>query len=311
MTGFSAQWLALREPADHRARNQTLLHSMIDYLKDAHPEKGISATSPLQITDLGCGSGSNLRALAESLPTYQHWTLVDYDRALLSAARMTLIEWADQIESNDRESDTSHDSGSRIDDMTSVAATTAPLRCIKNGKYIQVNFRQEDLAQHIERVMSEPTDLVTAAAFFDLVSPAWLVRFCQSLKAPLYTVLTYDGVEKWLPTHSADTAVLEAFHAHQKTDKGFGLSAGPDAINIMQTQLAVRDFDIELAKSPWLLGASDQSLMQALAQGSAGAVAQTGMIAQADLDDWQTTHEHATHCEIGHWDLFATPPQVQ
>ena len=86
MTGFSADWLALREPADHRARDPATLTRVVAHLaRLALPE----------IVDLGCGSGSNLRALAPRLGARQRWRLVDNDAALLDAAREALIRWAD------------------------------------------------------------------------------------------------------------------------------------------------------------------------------------------------------------------------
>ena len=36
---------------------------------------------PIRVVDLGCGTGSNLRATAPLLGAEQHWTLVDYDPA--------------------------------------------------------------------------------------------------------------------------------------------------------------------------------------------------------------------------------------
>ncbi len=291
MTGFSSQWLSLRESADHRARNVALRQEVIQHFEEKRPELGKSEQSPLRITDLGCGTGSNLRALAEVLPAYQHWTLIDYDPALLNAARMTLSKWADHV--------TAPNSGTE---------TNTELRCLKNGKQITVNFMQVDLAKNIENVLDNKIDLLTAAAFFDLVSPEWITRFCQSLKAPLFTVLTYDGIEKWSPAHFADQSILNAFHAHQATDKGFGLSAGPGAIEMIKTQLSTRNFNVRLAQSPWLLHApEDQALMQALATGSAEAVAQTHRIATADLTAWLSARMLAQSCEIGHWDLFAIP----
>ena len=93
MTGFSAQWLALREPADHRARDRTLQNKVCEQLANvARTEQ-----RAVRLIDLGCGSGSNLRALATSLPEQQHWTLVDYDPLLLAAARAALIAWADEV----------------------------------------------------------------------------------------------------------------------------------------------------------------------------------------------------------------------
>ena len=87
-------------------------------------------------------------------------------------------------------------------------------------------------ADALERLTAfeESLDLVTASAFFDLVSEEWIARFCQELAArqlPLYTVLTYDGTETWSPPHDHDAPMLAAFHAHQGRDKGFGWAKRP------------------------------------------------------------------------------------
>ena len=85
-TGFSAQWLDRREPADHRARNRKLEHALA---------KHFDGWRPITVVDLGCGTGSNLRATAPLLGPEQHWTLVDHEQALLDAAAKRLTAWAD------------------------------------------------------------------------------------------------------------------------------------------------------------------------------------------------------------------------
>ena len=280
MTGFSAQWLALREPADHRARDRTLQNKVCEQLANvARTEQ-----RAVRLIDLGCGSGSNLRALATSLPEQQHWTLVDYDPLLLAAARAALIAWADEV----------------INDSTSLT-----LR--KNNKILEIEFSQVDLARDIERVLAWPADVITAAAFFDLVAESWLVRFCQALRTTLYTVLTYDGSEQWLPSHSADSAMLKAFHAHQKTDKGFGVAAGPDATSVMQRELTARGFQVTLASSPWKIDQTEAAFIHALATGSAAAVRETGLLNELEVNQWLTARISAQHCTVGHWDILATP----
>ncbi len=280
MSGFSAEWLALREPADHRARNVALREQLSDWLCHVTP----SSRDVTRVLDLGCGAGSNLRALAAHLPQRQHWTLVDFDDALLKQARQTLREWADVV--------------LRDDEFLAIE---------KSGKHIEVVFSRQDLAANIEEVLSKPVELVTAAAFFDLVSPDWIARFCKALRAPLYTVLTYDGVERWVPPHPSDREVLDAFHAHQTTDKGFGPAAGPAAIELMNAKLTERGFDLSLAPSPWKLGVSDQALMLALATGAAAAVAETGRISTSALESWLDVRRAAVSSDIGHWDLLAIP----
>lgn len=69
MSGFSAEWLALREPADAVARSLALVKFV------ARPGKCV---------DLGGGTGSNVRFLAPRLPAPQRWIVVDQDPALLA-----------------------------------------------------------------------------------------------------------------------------------------------------------------------------------------------------------------------------------
>jgi Methyltransferase domain len=77
MSGFTAEWLALREPHDLAARNPAVL--------DAVTRSFQSATS-LHVVDLACGSGSTVRALQAYLPVQQHWDLVDNETDLLALA---------------------------------------------------------------------------------------------------------------------------------------------------------------------------------------------------------------------------------
>ncbi len=80
MSGFSADWLSLREPYDQRARNPVVMNAVIGAFK---------STASLRIVDLGCGTGSSLRMLAPHLSGSQEWRLVDHDRALLGRAMET------------------------------------------------------------------------------------------------------------------------------------------------------------------------------------------------------------------------------
>jgi SAM-dependent methyltransferase len=77
MSGFSADWLALREPYDARARNPKVLAAVA---------AKFAGWPTLTIVDLACGTGSTLRALAPRLPGRQTWKLVDNDLGLLARA---------------------------------------------------------------------------------------------------------------------------------------------------------------------------------------------------------------------------------
>ena len=281
MSGFSASWLALREPVDHRSRNMRLRSQLASELAKRVPRDQV-----LRITDLGCGTGSNLRALAPGLHPRQSWRLVDYDSALLAEARSQLVAWADRSD-----------------------ASQENIMLHKDGCDISVVFEQRDLNLQLEDVLGLPADLVTAAAFFDLVSEPWIERFCRALSMMFYTVLTYDGQEQWLPQHPADARMREAFHAHQSTDKGFGVATGPRATDVMCNCLVKAGFQVERAPSPWLLSQQgDQALMSALAEGSARAVSETGRVSAADIKSWLLARQQAQSCVVGHEDLLAVPP---
>ena len=277
MSGFSPEWLALREPADHRARDGFLAMALADQLQ----------SRPLvRVVDLGCGTGSNLRATYAALGRTQHWTLVDYDPRLLTAARATLQAWAD-----------------------SAASDGDALVLQKSGKTLVVGFRQADLMTDLETALGTECDLITASALFDLCSTDFMTRFAKAVarrRAIFYTVLTYNGVQKWTPPHEFDQAMADAFHAHQMTDKGFGISAGPDSPKALASAFLAVGYTVKEADSPWLLTRSDDALVRALVPGFAGAVRETGKLTAAEIDAWLAIARHGS--EVGHTDTLALPP---
>lgn len=278
MTGFSPDWLALREPVDHAARNPQVLSAV-----GAH----FAAKPSMSVLDLGCGAGSNLRGSFSALPDRQHWTLVDYDSALLGHARTRLTEWADEAREQGEE-----------------------LVLSKDGKVITVDTRQVDLAKDLEWVLGWQPDLVTAAALFDLVSKRWIERFVAvltSLKLPLYAALNYDGREHWKPAHRADAGVHAAFRHHQHGDKGFGPAAGSDACDLMAEAFRKSGFAVSTGDSAWLVDERQPALREMLAQGIVDAATETGHLDQALLADWLASRRQATSALIGHHDLWARP----
>jgi hypothetical protein len=81
MSGFSAEWLALRESADARSRWPVAATRLAGLP---------TLTRPALIVDLGSGTGANCRYLAPRLgqgngPRHD-WLLVDHDTALLAQA---------------------------------------------------------------------------------------------------------------------------------------------------------------------------------------------------------------------------------
>lgn len=284
MTSFTADWLALREPADHAARNCEILDCVRRHFADRQE---------LSVVDLGSGTGSNLRGCALSLPVErQHWTLVDRDPALLAAARRCLREWADEADEEGKD-----------------------LVIVKDGKTIAVTLRQADLYGELDLLFDSDTDLVTAAALFDLVSAAWISELVAAIgvrRLPLYTVLSYDGHEEWTPPHAADQPIRLAFLEHQRRDKGFGPAAGRDAVQVLVDALGAACYEVRIGDSPWRLGPASAPLVAQLAQGIARAAIETGEIDERVAGDWSASRADAAGeagalAVVGHRDLWAAP----
>lgn len=266
MTGFTADWLALREPADHKARSPVLLEALAEWC---------AKREALTVLDLGCGAGSNARALVPRLGAKQHWRLIDNDPALLK-----------------------------------IAAERFPNRD-ESGGSVTAEIEPADISQGVDSLLAKPCDLVTAAALFDLVSKPWLVKFAETLcahKLPLYAVLIYDGIMTFEPAHSADMAVRLAFNAHQQRDKGFGAAAGPQAGLQLAKALEQRGFTVMCEPSPWRLGPADRALSIANAEGIAIAASETGHVPDATLAEWLALRRRGGACTVGHVDLLAFPP---
>ncbi|MCE7027396.1 class I SAM-dependent methyltransferase [Jiella avicenniae] len=88
MSGFEPSWLALREPADLRARDAGLMRKAAEWLARAD-------MAPV-VVDLGCGAGSTLAAMRPVLRATgcnARWRLVDDDPALLDLAAKRAAEF--------------------------------------------------------------------------------------------------------------------------------------------------------------------------------------------------------------------------
>lgn len=265
---FSADWLALREPADHASVNALVRDALRRHFADQ---------TAVAIVDLGSGAGSNLRGLSPVLGTRQSWTLVDYDAHLLAVAK--------------------------------ARAEAAPPAGVAS-----LAFREADLSSGNFTPIVAGADLVTAAALFDLVSPAVIDRLADAVAARAQvfaTVLTYDGVAAFLPPHPADGAMREVFNRHQGGDKGFGPAAGPNATAALAAAFTRHGYRIVRGKSPWVLDGAFDPLRRELERGWAAAVLETGSVPKETVEDWLAHRSAAADAVtiIGHEDILALPPE--
>jgi hypothetical protein len=267
MSGFASDWLTLREPYDHAARDRSLLDTLAAWA---------SPRGRLAIVDLGSGTGSNFRGTSLRLPLPQAWTLVEYDPRLIAAGTPGLADLA--------------------------PGNTA-------------RYREVDLARDLEAAIPERTDLVTAAAFADLVSAAWLDRLVavvEARRSALYIVLTYDGGWRWRPGDVFDAEIKALFDAHQRTDKGFGPALGPAATAALQERLARLGGRLLVEPSDWQLGYADQAIQAALLDGYAAAARELAPGQAGEIDGWATQRRQLVEAgrslhRVGHRDLLWLP----
>lgn len=276
---FDADWLALREAADAAARDPALVERAREWLA--------GRTTPLNITDLGAGSGANPRFLAGHLPGPQRWRLVDRDPDLLEQADTRL-------------------------------AATHDL----DGNPIRFETCRLDLAD-IDAVLADDTDLATASALFDLVSADWIEALsarCAEVRCAALFTLSVDG--HWHFTgadgnriqDAEDAAMLSLVQAHQGREKGLGQALGGAAPKILRAAFARHGYNIAEAPSPWrLLPGGHRSLALALLDGWRTALLEQAPGEERKIDVWWRNRRAGVEAgrlgiEVGHIDLFAEPP---
>lgn len=251
MSGFSADWLALREPADAAARAERLTHVL---------SHAVIAHATLRILDLGGGTGSNIRFLAPRLTKPQQWTLVDHDDALLAQVPARMTAWAGANGYGAQ----SHAGGVLVG---------------VDGRACEVSMQRADLRTAVDDpALYANHALVTASALLDLVSRAWvetLARRCREAGASVLLALNYDGRIICTPENPDDVLIRDLVNQHQRTDKGFGGPAlGPAAADVAEDCFSRAGYVVERAASDWVLEPGSESLQVPLIDGWADAAAE-------------------------------------
>jgi SAM-dependent methyltransferase len=272
---FPADWLALREPVDHRSRAHHILTPLVSWLGTAGSSR---EDETLRIVDVGSGTGSNMRYLAPRLPEHQAWTLVDHDRALLRRA----------VESAPRGIEVA----TRILDLAGGDRTAL-------GRAV------------VPADSDAPPTLVTASALFDLVSGTWLRDLAgvvaESGAAALFA-LSYDGSIEWGRPDPEDETVRRAVNAHQRRDKGFGAALGPDAGAAIEVAFRREGYRTWSAPSPWHIGPSEGALRRELVAGWATAAGEECPEGLKAIEAWARRRADGTDLlTVGHLDVLALP----
>jgi SAM-dependent methyltransferase len=296
MSDFSDDWLALRAPADGAARADALVAGLAGL--------GLPADGVLAVTDLGCGTGANLRHLAPRLAAQgfarQRWRCIDHDAALLTRLPARTADWA---------------RGCGL----GCEAVGPALRVGAAGWSADVRTAQRDLGD-LDRLKLPAGGLVTASALLDLVSAAWLdalLTRCVGAGAALLCVLSYDGRCELVPGRADDALVIDLVNRHQRTDKGFGVALGPMAAATAVERCRALGYAVRTASSDWDIGPDAPELQRALLAGwrdAAAAMAGPGLPA-VRLDGWLDARlaavaAGASRLRVGHVDLLALPPKT-
>jgi hypothetical protein len=247
------------------------------------------------LLDLGCGTGSTLRAVAPHLGVDQHWVLVDDDRALLDRVAPELAAWAAGRHGGDPAS-------GLVADGEGHRATAAV-----EGRNLAADM--PDLTG---------IDAVTASALFDLVSPGWadaLAARCVAAGVPLYAALTFDGRIAWQPGVPLDRTVARLVARHQHTDKGFGRALGPAAADHLAARFREAGWDLVHGRSDWWFRPGDEAVQAALADDWAGAAAAVAPLVRGAVAAWRSRRQALiargrSRLRVGHVDLLALPPDT-
>lgn len=283
--GFSADWLALREPFDRVARSRALA-ARLAALLPARP----------RIMDLGAGTASLFRWLAPIIGRAQAWTIVDADETLLGHAFARTAGWAEAR-------------GYRV---------TTPGRALlvhtPQGAW-RIEALATDFAADPARLPLGAHDAVACSALMDLVSSAWAERLAAALRVPLLACLNVDGRDRWRPAHPDDRLVARGFARDLRRDKGFGRAMGTSAAAMLARRLAARGFRIATAPSDWIIPPIAAPMLEAMVRGHAAAAAHALPAAAARIAAWEQARLDALArgrlaLAIGHRDLLALPAET-
>jgi hypothetical protein len=289
MSRFQGTWLQLREPVDAASRAPRLVENL----------RGIMPNRPICVTDLGTGTGANLRYLAPILEGVQEWCLIDHDPALLAEVPVRISTWARAR-------------------GALVRKVGAGLRISGPDFDCRVRYAREDLAAGLERIDLPVRSLVCASALLDLVSDTWLqtlARRCANAHASVLLTLNYDGRMEFDPSEPEDASVTELVNRHQLSDKGFGRALGPGAGPRALQVFEGLGYCIEGARSDWQLGPHDGPLQEALLEGWVAAASEIAPAQAAELRSWADrrrahVRRRRSRLNVGHIDMLAWSPPL-
>jgi hypothetical protein len=280
--GFSADWLARREPFDAVARAPQLAERLAAALPDRP-----------RLLELGAGAGSLFRWLAPRIGRAQAWTLLDADAALLSHGFERTAAWAARR-------------GWKVTAPSGALIVHAP------GGAWRIDARVADFGASPAALPLAGQDAVVCSALLDLVSAAWARALAARLAVPFLACLTVDGRDRFIPPRAGDALVHAGFARHMRRDKGFGPAMGQQAPAMLARIFREAGYAVATAPSDWLIPRVATAPLQDLVEGHAGAAAEAMPAAASRIADWRRLRLAPAAAgrltiSIGHRDLLALP----
>lgn len=270
---FDPDWLALRAPADARARAAST-RELVDALVAA------PSVAPLEVVDLGGGSANNALHLAPWLAEAvtarpQRWRIVDADDALLEHARAR---------------------------TRGLPADVATVRADLGSEPLDGLVAGADLV-----TASALIDLASTAWLERLAGA------CGGAGVDLVlVVLNVDGRVEWEPAVRGDAVVQGAFENDMLRDKGLGAALGGAAPGVLAEALGRRGYAVTRTESDWDLGAGDGALQSAYLDGVVAALTERPApgVDASELRAWERSRREAidagtSRLRVGHVDLLA------
>ncbi len=274
METFDGDWLALREPADRRARAGTLPGR----LRAAWRRQGWS-----QVVDLGSGTGANLRYLAPRLPPGQRWTLVDHDPRHVD--RLRRFETPPEV-------DAVH---AVVGDLAADGLAAVEGADLVTASALLDLVSESWLAGLVRRCVDTACGAYFALTYDGEVQ--WMRESAGGWRG--------DG-------DPDDGLVQDAVNRHQRGDKGFGPALGPAAAPLAARLFHEAGYRTRLAGSAWRLDAADRRLTDRLVGGWAEAATELRPDAADRIAAWRERRRAALargacRVTVGHHDLLALP----
>ncbi|MBX6424879.1 MAG: class I SAM-dependent methyltransferase [Variibacter sp.] len=263
MSVFSAEWLDLREPYDAAARNRTVLEAVAAAFKDRFA---------ITVADLGCGTGSTLRAIASHLPGRQTWRLYDNNLGLLTRP----TEQPPGAHVHRIALDLARDLELALDGPVDLVTASALLDLVSDV--------------WVDRLAVE----------------------AATRRLPVYAALIYDGRVTFSPPDPLDARVIAAVNRHQLTDKGFGPALGPSAAPFAMKRFQRVGYTVSAGRSDWEFAPTDREIQMQLLAGWAQAAQAVGVVPLSRVQDWLARRRDLVGAgrstlRVGHMDFFAWP----